>query len=98
MPNYEFNLSRLLDQDGDTFPSYLDPLDLSQTRAYAYFASYGTNSYDPNDDNGNGHSGGVVTRRIRGRREHRRERGFTVNFPTSADPRSQCGLAGPQPL
>jgi prepilin-type N-terminal cleavage/methylation domain-containing protein len=83
VPNYEFNIARLIDQDGDNIPSYMDPLDTTpgNRRAYAYFTSYGTNSYDPNDDNGNGRQNsfeeeddGMTFC----------ERGFTVGFPTSA--------------
>ena len=57
-PNYEFVGGRLVDLDGDHIPSYLDPLDVTQgnRRAYAYFASYGVNGYDPNDINGLGHN------------------------------------------
>jgi hypothetical protein len=48
----------LIDQDGDGFPSYIDPLNIApgSQRPYAYFFSYGANSYDPNDVNGYGHS------------------------------------------
>ena len=58
VPNYEFNNGRLIDQDGDHIPSYIDPLDTSpgNRRAYAYFSSYGNNTYDPNDVNGYGHT------------------------------------------
>ena len=52
-PNYEFVVGRLIDNDGNGIPSYLDPLDLSpgNRRAYAYFSAYGVNGYDPNDVN-----------------------------------------------
>lgn len=82
VPNYEFNVGRLVDLDGDHIPSYIDPLDTTtgNRRAYAYFSSYGTNSYDPNDDNGNGRQNafededdGVTPV----------ERGFSVGFPTT---------------
>ena len=58
VPNYEFNNGRLIDQDGDGMPSYIDPLNIvpGSRRGYAYFCSYGTNSYDPNDVNGYGHN------------------------------------------
>jgi prepilin-type N-terminal cleavage/methylation domain-containing protein len=58
VPNYEFNLGRLQDLDNDHFPSYLDPINTTtgSRRAYAYFSSYGTNSYDPNDVNGYDHN------------------------------------------
>ena len=81
-PNYEFNNSRLIDQDGDHIPSYIDPLDVTpgNRRSYAYFSSYGNNTYDPNDVNGYGHTfdpnyeleedGSTFV-----------ERGFKVGFP-----------------
>ena len=58
VPFYEFVSGRLIDQDGDGFPSYIDPLNTvaGSRRAYAYFFSYGANAYDPNDVNGYGHS------------------------------------------
>jgi prepilin-type N-terminal cleavage/methylation domain-containing protein len=54
--NYEFVVGRLIDQDGDNIPSYIDPINSVQgsRRSYAYFFSYGSNSYDPNDVNGYG--------------------------------------------
>jgi general secretion pathway protein G len=57
VPQYEFSAGRLIDQDGDGIPSYIDPLNTTpgSRRAYAYFFSYGSNAYDPNDDNGYGH-------------------------------------------
>jgi prepilin-type N-terminal cleavage/methylation domain-containing protein len=91
VPNYEFVSGRLVDLDGDGFPSYLDPLDQTQNqRAYAYFVSYGTNSYDPNDDNGNGREfafededdGTTIV-----------ERGYTVGFPNSAGANSVISAA-----
>ena len=82
-PNFEFNNGRLLDQDGDHIPSYLDPLDqvTGSHRSYAYFSAYGTNQYDPNDVNGNGHTEAFEkedddTTFV--------ERGFSVFFPTSS--------------
>lgn len=53
MPSlYEFKGDRLVDIDGDGFPSYMDSLASGpQGRYYAYFSAYGTNSYDPNDCN-----------------------------------------------
>jgi prepilin-type N-terminal cleavage/methylation domain-containing protein len=58
VPQYEFVVGRLIDQDGDGFPSYVDPINTvpGSQRSYAYFFSYGANSYDPNDVNGYGHS------------------------------------------
>lgn len=54
-PLFEFAPQRLVDTDGDGFPSYIDPLSqatpVSQARPYAYFSAYGNNGYDPNDDN-----------------------------------------------
>lgn len=55
-PLFEFAGSRLVDIDGDGFPSYLDPLASGTNgRPYAYFSAYGTNSYDPNDCDINKH-------------------------------------------
>lgn len=55
VPMFEFAPQRLVDLDGDGFPSYIDPLSASQVgplqRPYAYFSAYGNNGYDPNDDN-----------------------------------------------
>jgi general secretion pathway protein G len=58
VPQYEFVAGRLIDQDGDGFPSYIDPINVTpgSRRSYAYFFSYGSNAYDPNDVNGYGHS------------------------------------------
>ena len=51
-PQYEFNGSRLLDDDLDGIPGYLDPLGSGNSGTYyAYFASYGASGYDPNDVN-----------------------------------------------
>ena len=92
VPNYEFNAGRLADLDNDFIPSYLDPVDISpgNRRAYAYFSSYGTNSYDPNDVNGLGrnYDSSDPTADF----EHEDpfdntsayvERGFSTTFPTS---------------
>jgi prepilin-type N-terminal cleavage/methylation domain-containing protein len=97
VPNYEFNSARLVDLDGDGIPSYLDPLDTTPTnrRSYAYFCSYGTNSYDPNDVNGLGQQQDAAytgTTNDPGDYEHEDsadnttpyvERGYTVTFPAS---------------
>ncbi len=54
-PLFEFAAQRLVDLDGDGFPSYIDPLSANevqaQQRPYAYFSAYGNNGYDPNDCN-----------------------------------------------
>jgi general secretion pathway protein G len=51
-PLYEFKAGRLVDTDGDGFPSYIDALGTPTSgRTYAYFASYGGGNYDPNDCN-----------------------------------------------
>jgi prepilin-type N-terminal cleavage/methylation domain-containing protein len=87
IPNYEFNIGRLIDLDGDHIPSYLDPLDttIGNQRAYAYFCSYGTNSYDPNDDNGNGRLNAFEEDlQVTSTSTIYTERGFTVGFPTSS--------------
>jgi general secretion pathway protein G len=53
-PIFEFKADRLVDFDGDGFPSYVDTLGTDeQSRPYVYFSAYGTNSYDPNDCNFN---------------------------------------------
>ncbi len=82
-PLFEFAPQRLVDLDGDGFPSYVDPLSANNVQAeqhpYAYFSSYGNNGYDPND---------VQLRERRARRERRRPAGrrqpsagtFTVSF------------------
>lgn len=53
-PLFEFAGGRLIDEDGDGFPSYLDPMSSGgKGRSYAYFSAYGGNAYDPNDCNVN---------------------------------------------
>lgn len=48
----EFLSSRLVDLDGDGFPSYADSYSGSiNPTPYAYFKSYGVNNYDPDDCN-----------------------------------------------
>ena len=88
VPNYEFTTGRLVDLDGDMIPSYIDPIDnsIGNRSSYAYFSSYGTNGYDPNDVNGNGHasptgSGGAVIPELEDDGSTDVERGFLVNFP-----------------
>jgi prepilin-type N-terminal cleavage/methylation domain-containing protein len=96
VPNYEFNAGRLIDLDGDGIPSYIDPLDISpgNRRAYAYFASYGTNSYDPNDDNGlAGHN--VQEMEENGTTDV--ERGFTVGFPIAGQTGPLYSAISPAP-
>jgi prepilin-type N-terminal cleavage/methylation domain-containing protein len=51
-PFFEFKSDRLIDFDGDGFPSYIDSLGTEEeSRPYVYFSSYGSNSYDPQDCN-----------------------------------------------
>lgn len=51
---YEFKGDRLVDEDGDGIPGYLDATSSSSDgRFYAYFVSYGAAGYDPNDNNVN---------------------------------------------
>ncbi|HEY2155057.1 MAG TPA: prepilin-type N-terminal cleavage/methylation domain-containing protein [Isosphaeraceae bacterium] len=54
-PLFEFAPQRLVDVDGDGFPSYIDPLSannvVAEQHPYAYFSAYGNNGYDPNDCN-----------------------------------------------
>ena len=52
-PFHEFNGSRLIDNDGDGIPGYVDTMNTgSNSRYLAYFSAYGNNGYDPNDENG----------------------------------------------
>jgi prepilin-type N-terminal cleavage/methylation domain-containing protein len=97
-PNYEFAPGRLIDQDGDHIPSYMDPLDTTPQnhRAYAYFTSYGTNSYDPNDDNGNGRGNSFGTFELEDDGSTLVERGFTVGFTNSGGANSMVS-PGPNP-
>ena len=61
VPVYEFTPSRLVDLDLDGIPTYLDAYsNRADQIPYAYFASYGSNGYDPNDVNDNGHATGVT--------------------------------------
>ncbi len=51
-PMMEFVVSRLIDDDGDGMPGYVDPRSSGgNPRFYAYFSSYGNGGYDPNDNN-----------------------------------------------
>lgn len=51
-PMYEFQANRLVDDDGDGIPGYVDAFqNPNGRRFFAYFSSYGTDSYDPNDIN-----------------------------------------------
>lgn len=52
-PFFEFAGGRLVDPDNDGFPSYLDTYGNNSpaARSYAYFSSYGSSNYDPNDCN-----------------------------------------------
>ena len=53
-PFFEFKADRLVDFDGDGFPSYIDSLGSEEeSRPYVYFSAYGSNSYDPQDCNFN---------------------------------------------
>ncbi len=105
VPNYEFTTGRLVDQDGDLVPSYIDPIDTASGNrsAYAYFSSYGTNGYDPNDVNGNGHAaaGGTVIPELEDDGTTDVERGFLVNFPVfvsgSATSATYAISPGPNP-
>ena len=52
--SFEFRADRLVDEDGDGIPGYLDTLgknDVGTIHYYAYFSSYSGDSYDPNDVN-----------------------------------------------
>lgn len=48
-PTYEFDPGRLVDFDGDGYPSYCDSL--KTVRPLAYFSGYGGTGYDVNDCN-----------------------------------------------
>jgi general secretion pathway protein G len=51
-PYLEFSADRLIDDDGDGIPGYVDTLHTgNDARFYAYFFAYGNNVYDPNDVN-----------------------------------------------
>lgn len=53
-PIFEFKGERLVDDDRDGIPGYIDSLGSSSTgRYFAYFSSYGGGGYDPNDVNFN---------------------------------------------
>jgi len=101
-PNYEFNNGRLIDQDGDHIPSYIDPVNATpgSRRAYAYFSSYGTNGYDPNDVNGYGHIDPLTTYEFEEDGSTYVERGFAVGFPVYDSTGTLASLAvspGPNP-
>lgn len=49
---FEFRSERLIDDDFDGIPGYVDHLGSgSEARYFAYFSAYGNGGYDPNDDN-----------------------------------------------
>ena len=51
-PFFEFRADRLVDDDFDGIPGYVDPLGTGdQSRYFAYFSSYQGGGYDPNDVN-----------------------------------------------
>ncbi len=51
-PLFQFQGSRLIDDDGDGIPGYVDTLNTgSDARFFAYFSAYNNNLYDPNDVN-----------------------------------------------
>ncbi|WP_152053274.1 type II secretion system protein [Tautonia marina] len=53
-PFFEFRAERLVDDDFDGIPGYIDPLGEGPAgRYFAYFSSYGGQGYDPNDVNFN---------------------------------------------
>lgn len=96
-PFFEFQSDRLIDLDGDGFPSYVDGLTItSQGRPYAYFSAYGSNSYDPNDCNADPHATNYndVFAEV-----------FTVNFTVEQNsynsclknPPQQCASPAPNP-
>jgi prepilin-type N-terminal cleavage/methylation domain-containing protein len=52
-PMFEFKGERLIDEDNDGIPGYIDPLGSPNERRgfYAYFSAYGGGGYDPDDVN-----------------------------------------------
>ncbi len=73
-PFFEFVSDRLIDDDGDGIPGYVDGLaQANEARYYVYFSAYNNNGYDPNDVNFFGEvdydAGGAPL-----------ERAFRVNF------------------
>jgi general secretion pathway protein G len=90
-PLFEFKNERLVDPDGDGFPSYVDPL--GTERPFVYFAAAG-GAYDPNDVNIEEESaGGSTAPDMRGFRV-----GFAVRTTASATATTTAISAGPNPL
>lgn len=94
-PTFQFNGGRLVDPDGDRFPSYLDTYGSTDpgSRPYAYFASYGGGNYDPNDCNTDiGHDEFSPTRYIN--TQHAVDdgffRAFNVAYPVNATGGNSC--------
>ncbi len=51
-PLFDFQADRLIEDDGDGMPGYVDTLARNESaRYYAYFSAYGGGGYDPNDVN-----------------------------------------------
>ncbi len=96
VPNFGFVTGRLFDQDGDHFPSYIDPININPGSriGYAYFSSYGTNSYDPNDVNGYGRS---VSSEFETNDFGYAEWKFLVGFPTSSGTSAPFYAVSPAP-
>ncbi|MDR3637660.1 MAG: prepilin-type N-terminal cleavage/methylation domain-containing protein [Isosphaeraceae bacterium] len=87
-PFFEFKGERLVDVDGDGFPSYNDSLATgTQGRAYAYFSAYGGNSYDPNDCNLNANDA------LGHNLNDGFARAFSVNFPVEVNAFNTCAAA-----
>src|SRR5262249_40963496 len=98
-PMFEFKADRLIDDDGDGIPGYIDSLGIQDNgRYYAYFFSYGSNGYDPNDVNF-GIAGDAFARDYRVNYAAALARSFAPNPYTSSDPTtstSQTVFQNPQ--
>jgi general secretion pathway protein G len=92
-PLFEFRAERLVDEDGDGMPGYIDPRNGgSDARFYGYFSAYDSNGYDPNDVN-------MVLRDFASADEAY-QRAFSVNFPLAVSVvqgRNVTGSPGPNP-
>jgi general secretion pathway protein G len=91
---FEWKSDRLIDDDGDGIPGYVDSLaTVDQARYYAYFSAYGQNGYDPNDVNFSEPDDNATTPTI--------YRAFRVNFgvpnPLQTSPLIPGSISSPAP-